>query len=518
MARTNEFATFFVPNLEALALVHAAEIGDGSLAWVESLKTYYSLDKFSGLPADGINVIEIAPGAPRAGVSPTARWIRQSDGVLDGDLQPIWHINEVTGNDQNSGLTSGTAIKTYAEFLRRIGDNIITDQITVFIDSNLNQDINAFFKIGPDGSVIHNGFRTEIRRSTITAVQAYNPFSSASPPLAGESLDGQITDAAIVSWAPFVGKMIELVDRHPTDPPIAWVAKDLGGTVMRFSPFFDPLTFSNTDPVALETYALFDLVQITGTVVVSIEGTGSVAFNDIDFNSTPGDFFEKEDGTVFLANSKVKRLFNPQGSGSLELFASQVYGNGLFDPGTCVVSGNGAFFFSSLVLAARLEIAEHGNLIFVLDNVVQGPDPSFAPFDNGITLGNGGSILLQSSSDEFTTLGFFDVGVGFLGNASTFANLQKGRLWGVNVISIGYNLDSGTSIYVGGSVASPFGPPVSFPLNTSTIAPPQLFEVLVGGLTGTPVTYAAIDGNLGAGGTSNEVRDSRVVVTDLIVG
>jgi len=68
-------STIVVPNLIALSQIWVWQIDDGSTAWVVSEKTDFTLDKFSGLTADGVNTIAPIAGAPIAG-SAGARWIR----------------------------------------------------------------------------------------------------------------------------------------------------------------------------------------------------------------------------------------------------------------------------------------------------------------------------------------------------------------------------------------------------------------------------------------------------------
>jgi hypothetical protein len=62
-------------NIGALTTVHVSGVEDGTQAWVVSEKQYFTLDKFSNLLPDGINIVAPLTGSPIAG-NAGARWIR----------------------------------------------------------------------------------------------------------------------------------------------------------------------------------------------------------------------------------------------------------------------------------------------------------------------------------------------------------------------------------------------------------------------------------------------------------
>src|SRR5262245_58945379 len=94
--------------------------------------------------------------------------------------QDIWWINPTSGNDANDGLTELTAIRTYAEYLRRTGmgsDRIIAVPIVVNI---VGGDLPASDPLIPTGIVLSGGqlfidfVPDTLRASTFTAVTAKN--------------------------------------------------------------------------------------------------------------------------------------------------------------------------------------------------------------------------------------------------------------------------------------------------------------------------------------------------------
>lgn len=68
-----------VANLGELATVHVAPLVDGTSAYVSSVPGYFTLEKNSGLPGNGLTIIEPLPGSPIAGAA-NARWIEQAGG------------------------------------------------------------------------------------------------------------------------------------------------------------------------------------------------------------------------------------------------------------------------------------------------------------------------------------------------------------------------------------------------------------------------------------------------------
>ena len=53
--------------------------------------------------------------------------------------QNVWHINAISGNDNNDGKTSLTALKSFAEWSVRIGNNIVPQATTILLDSDLDE-------------------------------------------------------------------------------------------------------------------------------------------------------------------------------------------------------------------------------------------------------------------------------------------------------------------------------------------------------------------------------------------
>lgn len=179
-----------------------------------------------------------------------------SGGVAPGPTpsawsQSIWYIDAISGNDNNNGLTPATAIKTLAEFRRRIGSynqltppfnlNAFPESEPIFgpiganpIDIWLLSDIpltdvfNLLTVLGPNVCITVHGAATTVRAGTITAVTALDrPTNQA----------WEITDAGMAgTWTTDLTLRIRIVG-GPNDGAIAYVAKDLGAKTARISPF-----------------------------------------------------------------------------------------------------------------------------------------------------------------------------------------------------------------------------------------------------------------------------------------
>jgi hypothetical protein len=120
-----------VANLTELAALSPSE---GSLVFVQTLRDYFSFSATSTLTADSITVVD--------STVTTGKWERKK---LASDMwayQSTWYINATTGNDENNGLTSGTALKTHAELQRRLQNAEIKQNTTVNILTDLNEEIN----------------------------------------------------------------------------------------------------------------------------------------------------------------------------------------------------------------------------------------------------------------------------------------------------------------------------------------------------------------------------------------
>jgi hypothetical protein len=105
-------------------LIHSDhEVEDGETVWVRSVRCAFVYRIGSGLTPDGVTVVgsAFAPGA----------WVRLTETTDPSWLaQPTWYIDPVNGLDSNTGSDLSHAIKTCAEWQRRLGAPAILRQAT----------------------------------------------------------------------------------------------------------------------------------------------------------------------------------------------------------------------------------------------------------------------------------------------------------------------------------------------------------------------------------------------------
>jgi len=117
--------TINVNDISELATIDISFFNNGSLASVTTLSDLFYLDKTSALPVDNITVVLTSTG--------TGRWIRTLSYNLKWSKQAVWYIDGVNGDDENSGLTQSTALRSLKEWSRRVGSNSIETDVTVYI-------------------------------------------------------------------------------------------------------------------------------------------------------------------------------------------------------------------------------------------------------------------------------------------------------------------------------------------------------------------------------------------------
>src|SRR4051812_34624685 len=110
-------------NLAAIKAVDTTNLSNGIEVFIESVKDKYVLEIASTSTVDDIVTVQPSTGP--------GRWVRQLQSSNEWLIQSTWYINSVSGNDENNGATSGTALKTHGEFRRRIGRQVISQVTTV---------------------------------------------------------------------------------------------------------------------------------------------------------------------------------------------------------------------------------------------------------------------------------------------------------------------------------------------------------------------------------------------------
>lgn len=278
-------AVLTVADLAAMSAHPLLGLEDGELVYVQSIKSYFFLDLTSGLTADGISIV-VTSGA--------GRWIRIQSMVHPfWKSQDVWQIDPVAGDDENDGLTSGTALKTWGELSRRLYQQVVENPtffcvITVLGDLPASDPINLECTVGTDMLFSVFGSPTVARSSTLTAVTALDRPTNQP----WEISDSSLTPGA---WTAEIGKPLK-ISSGANAGNIFWIAKDLGGTTARISApaqlfpgqgfgGVTPGILAVTDPydVLTLTKAFMGLIDVRIQTVNSIFGASIIEFNGFDF-------------------------------------------------------------------------------------------------------------------------------------------------------------------------------------------------------------------------------------------
>lgn len=191
--------------------------------------------------------------------------------------QPLWYIDPAGGNDNNRGSSPATAIRTFAEYSRRIGDQVVPVMQTVFLLGNLAEG-SYLMRGNYRAGMVVQGERTALAAGVLDATQ---PWNLAVAPV----VDGRLTDAGLVGgWGPYVGKMIVLASGAHAGK-IGWILKDLGGGVCRCSQFVDVLTYATGFPSGGDGYRICDITEMAGLLLVEtsmMAGQGWIELEDVE--------------------------------------------------------------------------------------------------------------------------------------------------------------------------------------------------------------------------------------------
>jgi hypothetical protein len=172
-----------VANVTALQALSVTGFQDGYLVYVQSFLDYFEYrSSTSGLTADSITISTTSAGG-------TTRFVRKCLSNIGWQIQSAWFINGSTGNDENNGTASGTPLKTWAEFLRRIGNPIrILQATTVTIQANPPTDtlsLSAASNNGTSGPVLTIvGTPSTVATVTLTSATAPVPSTNTTSAIA----------------------------------------------------------------------------------------------------------------------------------------------------------------------------------------------------------------------------------------------------------------------------------------------------------------------------------------------
>jgi len=291
----------------ALVAIDVDGISAGVKRYVTCFKDFFIWDPDSTEADDGVTVLEVT------GVV-TGRWLRTLSLHPSWLTQGTWYVDSVSGDDTNSGSSSGEALATWAELVRRVGlEPYFPVSTTIHVLENLP---------GTDPMVLYPSLAPTARfkiSGTFKDTAAYTgSFTSVTTRAAATNTPTSITDTAHgASWATELGHFLRITaSATPTKVGAwAWVAKDLGGNACRTS------TFQQEDDNQSFIGSLYEVTPAVGDAFETFEPADFVTVAKADIQvRVPLDwanydedaaienirFYQAAAGTFFMLKSNMQ--------------------------------------------------------------------------------------------------------------------------------------------------------------------------------------------------------------------
>jgi len=420
-----------VASLGLLGRFGDSYIVEGDEVYVASEKTWY----YYSLTAEGADAIkaQYIPGY----------WCRKEDDSGAFNTQLVWYVNSVTGSDNNDGLTSGTAIKTFAQLRERVGTPwyLPAAQVDIYVSGvfPLPDTLELDIEQQETTSVVFHGAES---------VVAHVPtgFTAKTDMARGTNTRPDVTEAS-VNWTTYEGLLIK--DTATSPAKYAWISADLGAGQARTSAWlaFDPV--STTINPAAATVAVSDPFSIvigpriyyTSIKVRPINRMASacVIFDNIDL------YWEFEayapGGVILLSNCRL-----PLGA---------TYGPGLTVMQNCEQDAGTHVVLGELKMLAGRQYGSNSSFALAGGQMMLDYDPMFeADAGSGVEFAEGVLSSLIVDCAAFFKTGGNGLRVGPGGLVRCTGVMSNARtLWGEQVggASVGMPIQSnGRVIYDSG--------------------------------------------------------------------
>lgn len=270
--------TGFALLVQSIAILSASDAGhleEGARAWTADQRDEWALAKNApaGTTADGITVV----AATGAGAS--AFWMRQIRPDAFWGWQTTWYVDPTSGSDNNSGAGSGTALKTVAEFGRRLvhsrGGTLYTVNVLSDVpDSDVYVDRRQQIAGNPSAviagsSVLFTGQRTVVASGTTAA-----GTTQTAPASAAATAQAQLQDATM-DFTPHIGRMVVAANGDT-----AHILTDKGGGVgvaCRVTDWItSALALSATGPGNNAAYSIVTLTKWRAQIQLSVSNPAAI--------------------------------------------------------------------------------------------------------------------------------------------------------------------------------------------------------------------------------------------------
>jgi hypothetical protein len=395
-----------VANIAALSAIVVIASDDGAPAYVLSVEDVWVYHTNSVLTPDGITIaVANGPG----------NWERLNLGSVEWREQPSWFVNPTTGNDENDGLTSPSAIKTLAELTRRWGKNPIIPQATnvTLLENIPNTDSLQILDLTTGSTTLFfNGVTTPLLAGTLVSFAGPDNVLNVLTKIEGAG-----------SFAAYVGKRITITNGASVGS-VAWIQRDDGGNFASTSQF--TLLTGPSSPNAGDAYVIEDLISVDISKLTTVKVTSDlISFADAYITSDAGVFGNwlafgcDLRGQLFRSSDQ----FNLVGCTLPDIIDSSLY--------------------LTISACANFDVA------LQLQSIIDG----YIALCSSV-----GIPLLTLKSNTVITvdnLAVFDVvggsGIQVFNNSILYVDINK--IWGANV-EIGFEVNSGGAIKTGSSESS----------------------------------------------------------------
>jgi hypothetical protein len=209
------------------------------------------------------------------------------DVVSLSETQATWYIDPLTGNDDNDGATSLTALASWAGLLKRLGPApLLRQTTTINILSSLNVlDLVTISHIrNLSGSIIIQGVSQVVAVGILTGVTALDvptnqPFV--------------LQDSLVADWTPHLGKIIRITSGLRIND-YGVLDENLGGGSVRVTGLIDGsnsafVSAAPSDPIIGDTYEVLDPTYTTITPSITSFArfqTSGVFIRDLAISTT----------------------------------------------------------------------------------------------------------------------------------------------------------------------------------------------------------------------------------------
>lgn len=209
-----------------------------------------------------------------------------------------WYVDPVAGNDDNSGATSTTAIKTFSELARRWGPGRPLLNPPVRTGNSSTAKVTTIYLMGeapaedPFTAALSLGYSTHLVIVGLPgAPLATATIATVTPVTASTNVAASITSSEIADFTPYLGKRCRVTASTTTANvgAIFWIAKAVGANTARISQAGTadvtnaPMSFGNTagSNVVLtvgDTFVVEELPKLRwGGVGLHAQAGGTVA-------------------------------------------------------------------------------------------------------------------------------------------------------------------------------------------------------------------------------------------------